>query len=492
MPYPYGTKGAQGGRQIAPGLPVPACMSLIDNTNITSVSSIAAYRPPLNANFDPTLSDWECFSASNANSISTAASVANTSSRSLYLSNITNGSGFPISDTEFITITCESTNNKLYASVFNIAQPQAPSMTGDYLLAANSGSATYASLYPAQTPRLFLAITKAAYNNAAIAASVFYVNQSGQITTASIGTVTGGLPNYGDDNTGIYIKAVPLGIFGGFEHWLCTSGVGNTNTLISFEIATGNITYTQLALYLGVVTVFNKTANNIQVSGYAHPAQWGAYCTTAPHHSYGRKSTFVINFNALTGAYISTSSRLKADSGLETGDGISAHGAYPYYISQGCMFGNTPELLVSLSNSNGDNKTYECNETPQAYWSSQISSLVMAYAAISDGLTHKSIYSDKQYFCTQNTINLPNKAVAMLSYSSYYNQTVQSTHLEVISFNSKLGEFNSPSRIAAPSGFDISTAFSNKIIALKDRVVWLNKTQNNTTAPIKLCYVYPK
>lgn len=179
--------------------------------------------------------------------------------------------------------------------------------------------------------------------------------------------------NYGDDNTGIYIKAVPLGIFGRFEHWLCTSGVGNTNTLISFEIATGNITYTQLALYLGVVTVFNKTDHNIQVSGYGHPAQWGAYCTTAPNHSYGIKSTFVINFNALTGAYISTSSRLKADGGLETGDGISAHGAYPYYISQGCIFGNTPELLVSLSNASGDNRTYECNETPQTYWSSQVS-----------------------------------------------------------------------------------------------------------------------
>jgi hypothetical protein len=495
MPYPYGTKGAQGGRQIAPGLPVPACMSLIDNTSITNVSSLSSFLPVLNSNFEQT-SDWrDCTGA-----VSSAFSISNTEARSLHSGYSASLDGFPISDTKFVTLTSSMNGNfSLFASVFDISSNTTPAMVGDTLLAITSTSNfPSATIAPSGRPSLFLSITRATNASDAVTATVFEVLSNGAITTASTGTYTGTLGNNGSATTtwgGIYIKAIPLGSFGIYEHWLVTSGTSATVQRISYNTVTRAITISDNGSnYLGVILPYKASNTEVIITGYAHPCIGGNLNSTSPYRSEATKRTYKMQFSATDGAFLSTT-LIVDNSGLNyklpSSINLAAQ-SYPNYFGFGKLFGNYPSVLLGASQVNSDLRDYDLRA--DSVLSVASGTTVAWIETTGDKRTTVSDTDIAQgYFRPQHTITLSQNSFARMNGGSNSNEL--NSGFQSVRIHRKdriINEMISSIDIAAPSGFDLSSALSNKIIAFKDKIIWLNKTYNNTTAQIKLCYIYPK
>lgn len=292
MPYNYGAKNGPSIGKAAPGLPVPA---KYDNTlNISTSQLVATGRKFINPNFNDR-SDWTKVTNAAAIGSATVSAVQNVPSSTNMLIQPNNGGIFAgalkISDTAFVALTSEVSNtNKTNLTLFDVRDGGCSVKSQIPLSTDTAGGCGSAQIIPSSRPDLIL-VTRKLYANSHQVVEFFRVDEnSGSISNANTGTQASSTAlSASNSNWNIPWVINPLGYFAGREVWVACSKVTSTCYFITLDDA-GNSVITSVSFQAGFLQRVGEDANNIYVSGIAHPNNGGSFGTS----NYYRFSPFRI------------------------------------------------------------------------------------------------------------------------------------------------------------------------------------------------------
>ncbi len=505
MAYTFGTKGAQGGRQIAPGLPRPSCNATNLVVNQTNIYDAKYSIAPLN-DLHNQMADWSLFTNNATNSFSPTANLINSNNLTPYTGSPTgnNPDGFPVVNGDFLATVMSDANKGQVLAIIDFSDVNNPKVTSQTVISAGNGATELGAtsrIFPCGDTSLIMVMTRSAGDaTGMVNFSVYRVDITGVATLDSTGNSFGSTSYIGfsEPNSygGLGAELLPLGKFKDYEQFM-TYGTQAVGHLLSYNTVKKTITATDLG-WMYNVALFSIRVSDLEVNiiGYFNWQNGGRVCKNSPNNSQFQKRKARLTFNVTDGSYKSYADMSESGSHSDSCF-IEAHQSYHvHHARSGNIFGNYPFAYFTgfgsssdLSGSYLDRTRNNQDDGYAAHCSKSVISPSTSLGVNSEfaPFADMSLQNYGSYANANLVWSLTNQAVL----ASYQFQGDAQLRL---AYRSKLtGDFAPDTAVTCvvPSGFS-NSGYSTKPIILQDKIIILNKVYTDYSNPVKFAIMYPR